>query len=351
MGSVGLGLAVAVVSGLVNGVFMSPMKTIVSWRFMHWWFMYSVFLTILPLIVGFSSMNLIKIFKEIETLKLVGTIILGAAWGIGNLTFGIAIDILGQGLGFSIPLACCSAFGTLFPLILLHSEDVPTTKGYLDFTSLGIALIGIVFCGYAGYLKEIDAEVVRRAKQGFLEIVNDFEEDKPRMQHRSLIIGILLSILSGIFSACINIAYALGDDIIDKSTGPAVFKYSPIQTLTIPAGGLMNMLYASYLIYVDGSFNQIWYVRDFYTNSSKCFLSAVLWYGAMFLYGMACNLLGDLGVVVGFPIYIGLTIVCSNIAAYFYFYEWDQTSSLTKRMLLIGNFFHYWICGFDWCCK
>ena len=41
----------------------------------------------------------------------------GVMWGVGGLTFGLAIRYLGIALGYAIALGFCTAFGTLMPPI------------------------------------------------------------------------------------------------------------------------------------------------------------------------------------------------------------------------------------------
>lgn len=45
------------------------------------------------------------------------TVLWGALWGIGGLTFGLAVRYLGIVLGYAIALGFCIAFGTLLPPI------------------------------------------------------------------------------------------------------------------------------------------------------------------------------------------------------------------------------------------
>src|SRR6185437_7840213 len=65
----------------------------------------------------------------------------GALWGIGGLTFGLAIRYLGLGLGYAIALGLCTAFGTLMPPIF-HGE----MGAILHESSGQVILLGVAIC-------------------------------------------------------------------------------------------------------------------------------------------------------------------------------------------------------------
>ena len=42
-------------------------------------------------------------------------LLFGMLWGVGGITFGLAIRYLGIALGYAIALGLCAAFGTVVP--------------------------------------------------------------------------------------------------------------------------------------------------------------------------------------------------------------------------------------------
>ena len=69
------------------------------------------------------------------------TIFRGALWGLGGLTFGLAIRYLGLALGYAIALGLCMAFGTLIPPI--YDGPIHTI---LHETAGQIILLGVLVC-------------------------------------------------------------------------------------------------------------------------------------------------------------------------------------------------------------
>jgi L-rhamnose-H+ transport protein len=122
-------------------------------------------------------------------------------WGIGGITFGLAIRYLGIALGYAIALGFCTVFGTLMPLIC--DGDFMTVanqrSGQVILAGLGICLIAIGVNGVAGHLKESEVTFENKRKAG----ERDFSFGK----------GIGVSIFAGIMSACFAYGLAAGKPV------------------------------------------------------------------------------------------------------------------------------------------
>ena len=90
---------------------------------------------------------------------------MGVLWGVGGLTFGLAMRFLGISLGMSVALGFTSAFGALVPPIYRDLAGIDGIRFSGMFTSSGgqlvllgviVCLIGIAICGWAGVRKERD---------------------------------------------------------------------------------------------------------------------------------------------------------------------------------------------------
>ena len=77
---------------------------------------------------------------------------MGALWGVGGLTFGLAIRYLGIALGYAIALGLCTAFGTLIPPI--YDGSIHTimheTSGQIILRASLLCLIAVAVNGLAG---------------------------------------------------------------------------------------------------------------------------------------------------------------------------------------------------------
>lgn len=95
-------------------------------------------------------------------------ILWGVLWGMGGLTFGLAIRYLGIALGYAIALGLCTAFGTLIPPIysgemsgILHERS-----GQIILVGVAVCLIAVAVNGAAGLSKEREVTPEEKAEAG-----------------------------------------------------------------------------------------------------------------------------------------------------------------------------------------
>jgi hypothetical protein len=78
----------------------------------------------------------------------------GFAWGFGALMFGQSVSAIGISLANTLVLAISSALGSLLPILLLAPRRLFEPAGRRVLEGVAIEVVGIVFCGYAGGLRE-----------------------------------------------------------------------------------------------------------------------------------------------------------------------------------------------------
>ncbi len=64
-------------------------------------------------------------------------------------------------------------------------------------------------------------------------------------------------------------------------------------------------------------------------------LMAIMWIGSFYLYGMSSARLGLLGVVVGWPLFISLSIIVGNLWG-IWKGEWKEAPRKAKKQLYVG---------------
>ena len=82
--------------------------------------------------------------------------LLGAVYGIGNLSFGLSLRYLGISLGYALSLGLMLAIGTLIPPVLDGRLKImiESSGGNLLIIGVLVACVGIALSGWAGYLKD-----------------------------------------------------------------------------------------------------------------------------------------------------------------------------------------------------
>src|SRR6185437_1451644 len=186
--------------------------------------------------------------------------VFGLLWGVGGITFGLAIRYLGIALGYAIALGLCAFFGTLVPPFVNrippanHREIVGLihqTGGQVILLGVLVCLIGVAVNGAAGYSKEQEITPEEKLEAG----ERDYNFPK----------GIAIAILAGFMSSFFAFGLAAGNPIGDLTAsnlvaaglgGRLVLKDLPILIVVLWGGFLTNFIWSAILIFQNGSIRQ-----------------------------------------------------------------------------------------------
>src|SRR5690606_17147651 len=203
-----LGVFFHFVGGFASGSFYIPFKKVRNWAWESYWIVGGFFSwLIVPFLAAWITVpDFLAIIANTDGLTLFWTYFMGVLWGIGGLTFGLAMRYLGLSLGMSVALGYTSAFGSLIPPIYrdLFSDAsqgdtftgmLQSTGGLLVLAGVLVCLAGIAICGKAGVMKENELPE---------------EQKKASIQEFNLRKGLLVATISGILSACFNFGIEAG---------------------------------------------------------------------------------------------------------------------------------------------
>ena len=161
MGAI-LGLFFHSLGGFASGSFYIPYRKIQIWSWETAWIIGGVFSWILVpyLAAAITVPGFMDIITHAEGSTIFWTYTFGFLWGIGGLTFGLAMRYLGMSLGMSIALSLCSIVGSLLPPIFREitgieggdtiSQIVASEGGKIVILGIFVCIIGIILCGRAG---------------------------------------------------------------------------------------------------------------------------------------------------------------------------------------------------------
>src|SRR5580693_10387692 len=151
-----IGIGLVLVAGILNGSFAAPMKGMSAWRWENSWLIFATAgLIIFPwLITLLTTPHVGKVYSESSSATLWNVLLFGIAWGVGSTLFGIGISRVGMALGFAIILGITASFGSLFPLAVLHPEELHSKRGEYLMMGTAIMIVGLVFLALAGKTRE-----------------------------------------------------------------------------------------------------------------------------------------------------------------------------------------------------
>ena len=295
-GNVVSGLAVVVLGGILNGSFAAPIKRMTGWRWENSWLVFAASgLLVFPWILTSATVpNVTAVYMGASPSTLIKVLLFGLLWGVGATLFGLGISRVGMGLGFALILGITASFGSLLPLALLHSEQLLARRGLGLIAGTLVMLLGLVILALAGRVRERDLGTTAGVRSGFT-------------------FGLILCILSGIFSSMLNFSFVFGDELrlralqFGASSGMAA---NPIWALTVTGGFVANFIYCVYLL----TKNRTWGVfreGNPFANWPLGTSMGLLWFGGTVIYGVGATSLGTLGGVVGWPIFMTIDIIAA----------------------------------------
>ena len=319
-----IGFVAILAGGAMQGTFAVPLKFTRRWSWENIWLVYSTAgMLLLPWMVAFLvSPNLHAVYADASWQALVSAGVFGFGWGLGCIFCGLGVVALGIALGSSIILGLAAALGSLLPLIVLQRDRLFSRGGVLTVAGVAVMLAGIAICAAAG--RERD----RLARQ----------EASGQPARQSFLVGLLLCVASGIFSAFLNFGFAFGQEVIEiarRQGSSDLTAIYPLVALMFTAGFVGNAGYSVFLLVRNKSWG-----RFAQAGSAGYWplglLMGVLVFGGFVLYGMGAARLGALGTSAGWALFMAMMITAAN-AAGFLTDEWKNAGTSAVRTMLRGT--------------
>ncbi len=241
------------IGGFASATNFIPFRQIKRWSWEIYWIIQGVaaWLVAPMLLAGLLVPHLFSILHRAPQSSLFYAVLWGMLWGVGGLTFGLAIRYLGIALGYAIALGLCTAFGTLIPPIYDGSIKtvIHETSGQIILLGVFICLVAVAVNGLAGLSKEREVTPEEKAEAGEL----DFSFGK----------GIAVAIFAGIMSSFFAFGLKAGAPIgaIAKTELLAhhrldLWQNLPVLVVVLWGGFLSNFVWSLVLILKNSSMRQ-----------------------------------------------------------------------------------------------
>jgi L-rhamnose-H+ transport protein len=345
--------------GLASASNFIPFRGIKRWSWEIYWIIQGVAAWIIaPMILALLLVpNLFGILRAAPSTSLMYACFWGVMWGIGGLTFGLAIRYLGIALGYAIALGFCTAFGTLMPPIFSGqiSSIVKESSGQVILAGVGICLLAIAVSGLAGYSKEHEITSEDRAEAG----ERDYSFGK----------GLAVAIFAGILSSCFAYGLAAGKPVAEIARVQLIagdrldlWQNLPVLVVVLWGGFATNLLWSLFLIIKNRSFAQFGGApginpmgtakvtvdltsldltrrltrETLIKNYALAALAGVIWYFQFFFYSMGQTKMGKYDFS-SWTLHMASIIIFATLWGVA-LHEWKGTSRRTKSLVALGLF-------------
>lgn len=357
-----LGVIFHFIGGFASGSFYIPYTKVKGWAWETFWLVGGIFSwLIVPLLAAWLTVpDFWEIIHQTNNTTIGLAYLFGALWGIGGLTYGLGVRYLGVALGSSIILGLCMVFGSLIPSI--YYQFNPTlnkdTIGQLTGTNWGLTIMGglavcvfgLFLCGKAGTRKEKELSakgIVDNEEELGFTYEKEFANDKSVEVNKEFQfgLGILVSIISGILSACFNFGLEAGAPMAEaanelwkaahpEETGNFLFQNNVTYIIVLWGGLTTNLIWCLILNARNKTFGD-------YTNKNTprlanllfCALAGTTWFLQFFFYGMGESKLGN--GPSSWILHMAFIILVAN-AWGLVLKEWKGVTARTKNTVILG---------------
>jgi len=301
------GILLIALGAFASGSFAVPFGKIKGWSWETYWMVFSVGAYILfPLIACIIfAPGFIHIILSVPSSTLLAVFLLGAVYGVGNLSFGLALRYLGLSLGYSLSLGLMLAIGTLIP---------PAMDGRLQMMMQGkggtmliqgiiIASVGIALSAWSGILKD---KTMSKAKKQ--ESIGEF----------NLVKGAMAAVLVGFTGSAMSLGFEQGNIVTEMAANQGVdplFAMMPLFIILFSGTFVTTIVWCVYLGIKNSSlknYGQAANSKVLTFNYLFGLLAGLLWFSQLIVYGMGKSKMGPY-TFTSWGILMALTIVCATI--------------------------------------
>jgi L-rhamnose-H+ transport protein len=354
------------IGGFASATNFIPFRGIKRWSWEIYWLIqgFAAWIVAPTLLGSIFVPNLFGIIHQVYVTNpknVMLAFLFGVLWGVGGITFGLAIRYLGIALGYAIALGLCAAFGTVVPPIahgqfgaILHS-----TAGQIILLGVLVCLIGVAVNGAAGVSKEREITPEEKAEAG----ETDYNFGK----------GIAIAILAGFMSSFFAFGLDAGKPIGDLARTQLLaagrldlWQNLPILVVVLWGGFVTNFIWSAILIFQNGSVRQFagepghnpmrathatghtlvdfdpldpstydrLAPRTLIANYIFAALAGVIWYFQFFFYSMGQTKMGKYDFS-SWTLHMASIIIFATLWGLF-LKEWRGTSRRTKLLVASG---------------
>jgi len=308
-------------AGLLQGSFMLPMKFTRRWAWENTWLIFSATAYLVwPWVLALLTIpHLGAAYASTSGRALLLLEVFGVGWGLGAVTFGLGVDRLGLALGFTVIIGLAASAGTLIPMIILSPGKLAQTQGRLTILAMLLVLVGLALCSWAGKLRD-PGQPPSSGGEG-----------------RSFSVGMAICIASGLLSACGNLGFAFGGEVvqraIERGAAESMAGNALWALLTIPLF-VCNAGYCAWLLRKHRT------TANFFQPATRLYWAwgtamGFLWIAGFVCYAPGTRLLGTLGASAGWAIMMSSMVITANLWG-LATGEW-KAASRGARALLFGG--------------
>lgn len=283
-----LGTTLHAVGAMSAALCYTPQQKVKGWSWQTYWLTQAAICLFIAPIVGalITIPELGAVLSEAPKDVMLFTFGLGVVYGIGGISFGLAIKHIGFSLTYAIAIGISCVLGTFSGPMLTGNLADKLAKPGAGFVVMGVAVgvVGTMLCGVAGRFKEKALDNASGEHKAF-----------------ALVKGLILCLIAGVFSAVYG--YAINDagkPIADVAAGhgAGIWKTNIVYIFANSGAFLTTVIYTLSLAVKQKTLKEFVSVHGaprstMVMNYLLAALTGVMWYGQFLFYGIGHVRMGD----------------------------------------------------------
>lgn len=197
-----IGTGLHAVGGISASTCYLPFHRTKKWSWGTFWLVQASFAwVIMPVVIGILTVpDFFYILSHAPKNALWGAFLLGAVYGFGGMSFGLAIRHIGYSLTYTIAIGISAVLGTIIPLSIFGGlvDYFARPGGGIVLFGMVLSILGVALCGWAGFKKEKDISTL-----------------EGKSLHFNMMAGLILAIIGGVLSGVFNVSLEYGQPIAD----------------------------------------------------------------------------------------------------------------------------------------
>lgn len=299
-------LILVIIAGFINGSWVAPTKYMGKWNEENIYFSFSFYgFFVLPWVSMYvMAPEVFSILGSTSNAAIWTLIIGGICFGLGQICFAIALNMIGMSINFVINVSIGTAATALIALVQ-HSFLIKTSYGVLQIIGIVFILIAILFSSAAGSARDKNKKLQAR-------------QNKREEKHSAgyVLIGITLAICAGIGSAFQGTSYVLANPIILESakhysiTGGSAATIAWV--IVFSSAGIPYMVYFLFLSIKNDSLCKL-KTKGTGIYWGYLLLMGIGFWGSLIFFSAACSMIGGiLAPTIVWPLFMVFIILSSN---------------------------------------
>ncbi len=323
-----VGTGLHALGGMSAATCYMPYPRIRKWSWGTFWLVQACFAwLIMPMIIGAITVpGFFSILADAPPDVFWGAFLLGAVYGFGGMSFGLAIGKIGYSLTYTIAIGISAVLGTLVPLMVYGGLTEYFTGPGSNIVLIGMvmSIAGVGLSGWAGFRKEKDLSE---------------RDDNPLQFNMSA--GLVLAVIAGVLSAVFNISLEHGQPIADMAAEKGAGHFEGNAKIIVSTSGCLLVNFTWFLVlgirqktlkeFIPGvavPWGQL--LRNFGWSA----FAGSLWFMQFFFYGLGHVWMGSFQFV-SWVLHMSMLIFFSYIVGVI-MKEWKNVRPLTYCILVLS---------------